>query len=124
MDLKPLSISTTVPVLPPSSSPRNFTLRVDGPRTLTFSWTEPLKAYQNGPVIGYHLLCKAFKQIRDHEMYVDSEENEMLSDGDYVIAVTVAEFLPNTTYNCSVSAATTAGSGPITSVAVTTPIDG
>ena len=115
-----LSSIRTEPVLPPSGAPMNFTVRVDGPRTITFSWIPPERDHQNGPIIGYYLFCHS--PLHDYQRFIsnDAEEYNELSSK----TLTLAEFVPNSIYNCSVSATTSSGQGPGTSLSAFTPEDG
>ena len=86
---------------------------------LAFSWRPPHKDLQNGPVIGYHLQCLSF---HDHELEMNLTADDYLQLTNDRLSV--SEFLPNITYNCSISAATSAGRGPIAFQTVSTPDDG
>ena len=108
-----------VPIQPPSGAPQNFTVSVNGPRALTFSWKPPLEDQQNGPIVGYYLLCSS-TQFGDYEMNISSDEYLVFLDD----ALTISDILPNSSYNCSLSAATSAGRGPGYSLPVSTPEDG
>ena len=105
----------TVPILSPSGVPLNFTITISGPRTLIFSWKPPSEDQQNGPLIGYRLQCIAIHD-RDHRVEMNMGYLQM--------RFSVSEFLPDTSYNCSVSALTAAGRGPIASQTILTPEDG
>ena len=75
---------------------------------VTFSWAPPDVALRNGEITEYTITCD--------------------SDGSRAVSVTVAEagshnvegFSPSTTYNCSVVATNSAGSGPPASLTFTT----
>ena len=110
-----------VPILPPSGTPLNFTVNINGPRMLTFSWRSPSKDRQNGPIIGYNLKCISI-HCCDHriEMNLTTDDYVQLNNNRF----SVSEFLPNILYNCSVSALTAAGRGPIASQIISTPEDG
>ena len=105
----------TVPILSPSGAPLNFTVSISGPRTLTFSWKPPSEDQQNGPIIRYCLQCIAIHD-RDHRVEMNMDYLQM--------SFSVSEFLPDTSYNCSVSALTAAGRGPIASQTISTLEDG
>lgn len=70
-----------------------------GANSLQVSWEEPDKA--NGILIGYTVVV----------MSLMSEPSEHQVDGN-TTTTTVSGLLPCTVYNVSVSASTTAGSGP------------
>ena len=116
-----ICVNVAVPIRPPTGIPLNFSASIDGPRMLTFSWRSPSEEQQNGPIVGYHLQCIS---IHDHDHRIEID----LTSNDYIQltnnSLSVSEVLPNTSYNCSVSASTAAGRGPIASQTISTPEDG
>lgn len=89
---------------------------------LTFSWRSPSKNQQNGPIIGYHLQCISIHG-HDHrvEMNLNIDDYVQLTNNRF--SVKVSEYLPNISYNCSVSALTAAGGGPLAFQIISTPED-
>lgn len=71
--------------------PQNFIITVDGSETLTFSWGLPLEIEEDE--IDYYVIeCMPHFQHAISEIVLDSQ------------TVTLEEFLPGTTYTCTVAA--------------------
>ena len=116
--LQPVIPLLAVPIQPPNSAPLDFHVEVNGPRMLTFSWKSPPNDQQNGPIVGYQVQCSSHHHGREMNMTVN--EYTHLTDD----RLSVTEFLPNTSYNCSVAALTSAGRGPFVYQTVSTLEDG
>ncbi len=100
-------------ILAASLVPVNFEIRVDGPRTLTFSWDHPQGFETSGFITNYQLTC--FPRLLGFpKVYVSHEFTE------HGVVATESGFSPSTIYNCSVLAANRLGEGPSTSVVATT----
>lgn len=97
--------------------PLNIDVKVEGPRTLTFSWNHPVGHGTYKPVAAYHLSCdpqpQGFPKVFDSELFTDEG-----------VVSTESGFSPSTNYNCSVHASNRVGAGPAISVTVTTLDDG
>ncbi len=93
--------------------PVNFEIRVNGPRTLTFSWDHPQGFETSGLITNYQLTCVP-RPVGFPRVYVSHEFTE------HGVMATESGFSPSTIYNCSVLAANTQGEGPSTSVVATT----
>lgn len=70
-------------------------------------WEEPEPHLQNGVILSYTITC-------------DPSPDDPLKSVSEAGSITVGGFSPLTTYNCSVSASNSAGSGPLAYYDVTT----
>ena len=101
-----LSKATSFRLFPaPSGSPRAFTV-TPGVRNLTFSWSPPAPTLRNGVITGYSLSC------------VPEIGGGTTISMQYTAAgtFTLGGFTPFTSYNCSISASNSQGSGPLSSM--------
>lgn len=103
--------------LAPLSPPQNFTVTVDGPNSLRFSWGPPTEDDRVGSITSYWLSCDP-----QPEGLPRTYQAQDFTRTGGVMAV-VSGFTPSTTYNCSVMASNMAGSGPTASATATTPED-
>ena len=94
-----IQCSVSIPPVAPGSPPANFTISASGSRSLTFSWEPPILPH--GVIIGYQLSCSP-QRPGFPETFNQSTRVEATRGG----------FVPDTTYNCSVFASTSAGDGP------------
>ena len=94
-----------------------FEIRVDGPRTLTFSWDHPAGYEVSGVITAYQLSCVpqalGFPKTFDSQDFTERR-----------VVTTESGFTPSTSYNCSVLALNRVGSGPSASASATTEDDG
>ena len=91
----------------PTGSPLNFVAVPAGARNITFTWEVPEPRLQNGVILSYAITCQP-------------SPSSPLGPVSEAGSVTLNGFAPATTYNCSVSASNSVGSGPLTYDAVTT----
>ena len=98
--------------LAPTGPPRGF-LSTPGARNMTFSWSPPAPSLRNGVITSYSLSCVS-------EGGRNSISNQYTAAGTF----TLGGFTPATSYNCSISARNSQGSGPATHRVVTTLDDG
>lgn len=91
----------------PSGAPQNFTVTVEK-TTLIFEWDPPLEDEIGGVLTSYTLACSNNNS--------DNFEIKL----NVIEKITISEFLPSTTYDCTILASTNAGDGPTASVIATT----
>ena len=99
--------------LAPTGPPRGF-LSTPGARSMTFSWSPPAPTLRNGVITGYFLSC----------VPVAGGGNTISMQYTAAGTFTLGGFTPFTSYNCSISASNSQGSGPATHRVVTTLDDG
>ena len=80
---------------------------------MTFSWSPPGPNLQHGMITGYFLSCVPANGGSSISM-------QYTASGTF----TLRGFTPATSYNCSIFASNSQGSGPATYMIVTTPDDG
>lgn len=93
----------------PSGAPQNFTISVEK-TTLTFEWDPPAEDERGGTLVSYTLACN-----ND-----DDGDDAFEVDLNVIEKITVDEFLPSTSYTCTILASTNGGDGPTASVSATT----
>jgi len=93
----------------PDGPPKSFIVSA-GARNVTFSWSPPAPTLRNGIITSYSLFCVP---EGDGESTVSMQYTET---GTF----TLEGFAPATTYNCSISASNSEGSGPVANVVVAT----
>ena len=98
----------------PSGSPQEFTVTQRTARNMTFSWSPPAPTERNGVITGYSLSC----------VPVSGGGSSITMQYTAAGTFTLAGFTPATSYNCSISASNSQGSGPVAYVDVTTLDDG
>ena len=99
----------------PNGPPQSFVvIPRTGARNVTFSWSPPAPTLRNGIITGYSLSCVAEGGVESTVSMWYSQSGTFALEG----------FAPATTYNCSISASNSRGSGPVTYVVVTTMDDG
>ena len=81
---------------------------------MTFSWSPPAPTLRNGVITGYSLSC--VPEVGGG----NSISMQYTAAGTF----TLGGFTPATSYNCSISASNSLGSGPTAHVVVTTLNDG
>lgn len=91
----------------PSGAPRNFVVSVEN-TSLSFQWDPPADNETGGTIIFYTLSCTGTGN--------DGFEAKL----NVIEDITLDEFLPSTTYTCTLSASTNGGEGPTASVTATT----
>ena len=96
-----------------TSTPENFTV-LPREQNLTFSWSPPSLNGRNGVITGYFLSCVPEAGGR----------NSIIMQYTATGTFTLGGFTPATSYNCSISASNSQGSGPATHRVVTTLDDG
>jgi len=79
-----------------------------------FSWSPPAPTLRNGITTGYSLSC-VHEGGREHTLSMQYTQTGTF---------TMEGFAPATTYNCSISARNSEGSGPVANVMVATMDDG
>jgi len=95
----------------PDGSPQSFTVTSSaGARNVTFSWSPPAPILRNGIITSYSLSC------------VPEGVGESTVSMGYTQSgtFTLEGFAPATTYNCSISASNSEGSGPVAYIMVAT----
>ena len=78
---------------------------------MTFSWSPPAPTERNGVITGYSLSC----------VPVSGRGNTISMQYTAAGTFTLGGFTPATSYNCSISASNSQGSGPVSSMISTTP---
>ena len=101
--------STLVSLAPP----QNFTV-TPRERKMTFSWSLPASTLQHGMITGYFLSCVPVNGGSSISMQYTVPAGTF----------TLGGFTPATSYNCSISASNSQGTGPATYMIVTIPDDG
>ena len=97
----------------PSGYPQNFEAVANSSRSASFAWDPPLAEEQNGIIINYVVNVTAIETAEMFQLF--SETNSIL----------VANLSPFTTYSCFISASTSIGNGPFsTIITLRTPEDG
>lgn len=91
----------------PSGPPRNFVISVEK-TTLHFEWDPPADDEIGGILVSYTLSCS-------HE-----GDNDFDVDLEVIEEITIDEFLPSTTYECTILATTNGGDGPTATQSATT----
>ena len=81
---------------------------------MTFSWSPPSPTLRNGVITGYSLSC----------VPEAGGGNSIMIQYTTVGTFTLGGLTPATSYNCSISASNSLGSGPTAHVVVTTLNDG
>ena len=79
---------------------------------MTFSWSPPAPTQHNGVITGYFLSCVSA-----------SDENSVSMQYTAAGTFTLGGFAPATSYNCSIFASNSQGTGPATYMIVATPDD-
>ena len=77
---------------------------------MTFSWSPPAPTLRNGVITGYSLSC----------VPVAGGGNSITMQYTAAGTFTLGGFTPATSYNCSISASNSQGSGPVSSMISTT----
>ena len=98
----------------PTGQPQSFTV-IPEERNMTFSWSPPASNLQHGMITGYFLSC-----VPEAGGGGSSISMQYTAAGTF----TLGGFTPATSYNCSISASNSQGSGPATYMIVATPDDG
>ena len=93
----------------PDGPPRDIQFQLVTPDQVMFSWSPPLEELQNGIIQSYRISCDGG---RGRESVMEIVAGALSS--------LVAEFVPATMYNCSLSARTSAGFGVNDTVQVLT----
>ena len=88
-----------LPFPAPTGPPGSFKVTQRGARSITFSWSSPAPTLGNAVITGYSLSCV-------------SEGNSISMQYTAAGTFTLGGFTPATSYNCSVSASNSQGSGP------------
>ena len=102
-----LTLSLSFPA--PTGPPGRFIV-TPGARNMTFSWSAPAPTLCNGVISGYFLSC----------VPVTGGENSISMQYTAAGTFTLGGFTPATSYNCSISASNSQGSGPVTYLINTT----
>ena len=100
------------PYIAPTGPPQSFTVTPRA-RNMTFSWSPPASNLQHGMITGYFLSCVPANGGNSISM-------QYTASGTF----TLGGFAPATSYNCSIFASNSQGSGPATYMIVTTQDDG
>jgi len=112
----------------PTGPPLNFIV-TPGARSMTFSWDPPGVTERNGVITGYSLSCTPLTAEGDIIMqYTQDSSGSGSSSGELVNGIsyentlsgTVGMFIPATQYSCTITASTSAGTGPRITVTVVT----
>ena len=101
-------------ILAPSGEPQNFAITKVTPNSITFSWLPPLIHLRNGKITHYSLRC-SYDNLTD----IITLEHLQIHDTTY----TLSKLLPYTNYSCNLSASTSVGEGPSTSIVARTDED-
>ena len=94
----------------PTGRPQSFTVIHHAARNMTFSWSPPVPTERNGVIIGYFLSCVPECGGRS------SISMQYTAAGTFILG----GFTPATSYNCSISASNSQGSGPAAYIINTT----
>ena len=97
----------------PTGPPQSFTV-IPEERNMTFSWSAPASNLQHGMITGYFLSC-----VPEAGGGGNSISMQYTAPGTF----TLGGFTPATSYNCSISASNSQGSGPVAYLIVATPDD-
>ena len=98
-------------IIVPDAPPINCTNTTFFSRNVTLSWIEPVRTGQNGPAVGYNLIC-------NREQFVSQIT---LNSTNTVFKVT--DVAPHSYYTCNLSFINTKGQGPSTQCSFTTAQD-
>ena len=98
--------------LVPTGPPQNFTVSQHTARNITLSWSPPAPTLRNGVITGYSLSC-----VPETGAHGRDTTNLQYTAAD---TFTLGGFTPATSYNCSISASNSQGSGPATYLVDTT----
>ena len=104
-------VLSTLVSLAPTGPPQSFTVTPRA-RNMTFSWSPPASNLQHGMITGYFLSCVPANGGNSISM-------QYTASGTF----TLGGFTPATSYNCSIFASNSQGSGPATYMIVTTQDD-
>ena len=96
--------------LVPTGPPQSFTVTQYTARNMTFSWSPPAPTLRNGVITNYSLFC--VPEIGGG----NSISMQFTAAGTF----TLGGFTPTTSYNCSITASNSQGSGPATYLINTT----
>ena len=94
----------------PAGPPRQVMIIAENSTSITVSWIAP--ATPNGVITEYQLQCSNYKQIFNHTVKGSQT------------TTTLSGLLPYTNYSCNITAHTSAGGGPSTTVNIATAQDG
>ena len=94
----------------PTGPPQSFTVTQRRERNMTFSWSSPAPTLRNGVITGYSLSCVP------ETGGLNSISMQYTAAGTF----TMRAFTPATSYNCSIFASNSQGSGPATYLINTT----
>ena len=94
--------------------PQNLTIIKVTSNKILFSWQPPLIHSRNGTITHYSLRCGY-----DNLTHFTAVEHLQIQDTTYLLI----NLLPYTNYSCNVSASTSDGKGPSTSIVVRTDED-
>ena len=100
-------------ILAPTGKPQKFTITKVTAKNVTFSWLPPLIHLRNGNITHYSLRCSY-----DNSTDIITLEHQ-IQDTTYLLI----NLLPYTNYPCNLSASTSGGEGPSTSIVVRTDED-
>ena len=101
-----------LPIAPDAAPQRvMFQLDRDSPEMVFFSWKPPPPDQQNGVITRYDIVCTPSS---------GSGEPVNGMNSDRALNATVGMFTPATQYSCTITASTSAGTGPGNTVTVVT----
>ena len=89
----------------PTGPPQYFMVTL-GARNMTFSWSPPTPTERNGVITGYSLSCVP---EAGGGTTITTITMQYTATGTF----TLGGFTPATSYNCSISASNSQGSGPV-----------
>ena len=104
------NLTLFLPFPAPSGPPRSFTVTQRTARNMTFSWSPPAPTLHNGVITNYSVFCVPETGGR----------NRVSMQNTAAGTFTLGGFTPATSYNCSISASNSRGSGPVSTMISTT----
>ena len=118
IDFSGLSTSLLFFSIVPSASPQMFVNTTYYPRNISLMWEPPAPEERNGEIVGYNLTCW---EMCNNTQFVFGTNETLTSTA---TTFDLLCLIPNTYYNCTLSALTSIGEGPITSQLISTSFEG
>ena len=118
IDFSRLLTSLLFFLIVPSASPQIFVNTTYYPCNISLTWEPPAPEDRNGEIVGYSLTCW---EICNITQFVLGTNETLISTA---TTFDLLCLIPNTYYNCTLSALTSIGEGPITSQLISTSFEG